>query len=178
MGPSPLRATEIQDRARALSQVVVAASMGPSSGGDGNVSSSRGSNDQRFASMGPSSGGDGNVSSSRGSNDQRFASMGPSSGDDGNLSVMGLKADAGETLQWGRRLVTTEMDEARPADRHLDAGASMGPSSGDDGNLKLVRERLQCWALQWGRRLVTTEMMPPGFRPRATISCFNGAVVW
>ena len=83
--------------------------------------------------------------------------MEPSSGDDGNLEITGEKDSAGRWLQWGRRLVTTEMaDDVNY--RNTLAAASMGPSSGDDGNVVTPAVKISAGTLQWGRRLVTTEI--------------------
>ena len=60
------------------------------------------------ASMGPSSGDDGNPRGDELGHRLGLASMGPSSGDDGNRDA-GSAALHVEELQWGRRLVTTEM---------------------------------------------------------------------
>ena len=80
--------------------------------------------------------------------------MGPSSGDDGNhvgWKFDGLTGRFG--LQWGRRLVTTEISPLAPP--------------GAEGH-----------GLLWGRRLVTTEIGKIALRTGGMRSGFNGAVVW
>ncbi len=105
-------------------------------------------------------------------------------------------------LQWGRGLVTTEM-QGQGGPFMEPVPASMGPWPGDHGNDEFAtevydaREQLQ-WgrglvttemrfdsssyvlpqSLQWGRGLVTTEISGTWTSRWQGPACFNGAVAW
>ena len=82
---------------------------------------------------------------------RRLASMGPSSRDDGNL-LSTTQPGVVESLQWGRRLATTETRQ-------------------------VADDALTTALLQWGRRLATTETPCSEHCARPVPLCFNGAVV-
>src|SRR5688572_16092621 len=126
--------------------------------------------------------------------------MGPSTLVDGDESYGVLLAQPSRSLQWGRRLSSTET----PPDRvgRLDGVvASMGPSTLVDGDANILasvtstasgfngavdsRRRRPAWErelgaagkrLQWGRRLSSTETFLSIRSGRLSHSCFNGAV--
>ena len=99
------------------------------------------------------------------------------------LSTTETTFDSTETaqpymLQWGRRLSTTEtalnMLGGDPA-----ALASMGPSSFNDGNVAVPYSvAYPTEALQWGRRLSTTETGDVAIKLIDPANRFNGAVVF
>ncbi len=85
------------------------------------------------ASMGPSSGDDGeDIGENIDSIAEQLASMGPSSGDDGEVHGCPGRSRNSARLQWGRHQVMTERRKGKSGVR-MGQNASMGPSSGDDG---------------------------------------------
>ena len=64
------------------------------------------------------------------------------------------------SLQWGRRLSTTEI-WSQDGSSIGGTVASMGPSSFNDGDcVATTRPAAGQFTLQWGRRLSTTEIAP------------------
>ena len=88
------------------------ASMGPSSGDDGEAAGDFKLYVQEKASMGPSSGDDGERMVKTLEDLAKSASMGPSSGDDGERCVH-CHVPLLSVLQWGRHQVMTERWQRR-----------------------------------------------------------------
>ncbi len=119
--------------------------------------------------------------------------MGPPLFSDGNFARDGLRSNALDLLQWGRRFSATETMShdlpCRPSARslqwgrrfsatetcdslfetHTSSSASMGPPLFSDGNaVQHIHWRSREEGLQWGRRFSATETGSPSEKMRLT----------
>src|SRR5580704_921527 len=111
-----------------------------------------------LASMGPSSDGDGNARAGAVVAAHEDASMGPSSDGDGNTVIWAPLAVPGTRLQWGRRLMATEIRYSmigRSAPVTLQWGRRLMATEIGRGAHRVDDPVLP---LQWGRRLMATEI--------------------